>query len=120
MPRVFISHSTADRAFVEHEIVQVLDRHGIDRWYCQDDIQSAADWEEKIRRGLELCDWFLVVMSPRSLASRWVRAEVHWALDERPDRIVPVLFEECAWQDLHLLLRCVQHVDFRQAEHRKE
>ncbi len=120
MPKVFISHTTADRDFVEREIVHLFERHGIDRWYCKENIQTASDWEEKIRAGLEACDWFLVVVSARSLASKWVRAEVRWAIDERPDRIVPVLMEDCNWRDFHLMMRGVQHADFRDADRRED
>src|SRR5262249_48823422 len=109
-----------DRDFVEREIVTLFERHGIDRWYSREDIQTASDWEGKIRGGLEACDWFLVVMSPRALASRWVRAEVRWAMDERPDRIVPVLLEDCNWHDFHLMMRGVQHADFRNLDHRED
>ena len=55
MPRVFVSHSSADRDFVEREVVALLDRHGIGRWYCREDIRTASDWEEKIRAGFEGC-----------------------------------------------------------------
>ena len=82
----------------------MLRAHGVATWYAEEDIPTAEKWEESIRRGLESCDWFLVVMSPRSLASRWVKAEVLWAMDERPKRIVPVLLEDCNWHDFHLPL----------------
>ncbi len=40
--RVFISHSTRDREFIEKEIVHLLERNGIKTWYSKDDIQSSA------------------------------------------------------------------------------
>ncbi len=113
MPKVFISHSHEDRAAVEREIVSLLRRNGIESWYSSDDIQTAADWERIIRDGLRECDWFLLVMSPNSARSDWVRTEVHWALEERPDRFVPVLLASCEPTDFHLKLRRIQHVDFR-------
>lgn len=111
--QVFVSHSALDREFVEREIVSLLTLHDIRVWYSQQDIQTAAQWHLSILKGLEKCDWFLVVLSPRSVASSWVAAEVHWALEERQGRVVPVLVEDCDWQRLHLMLRTIQHVDLR-------
>jgi len=110
--KVFISHATADRDLVERAVLAPLREHGVATWYAKDDIQTAAEWEASIRHGLESCDWFLVVMTPRSAASRWVAREVHWAVEERPDRIVPVLLEPCDLHGWHLGLRPIQYVDF--------
>lgn len=113
MPQVFISHSAADRAFVEAEILPVLHKGGIKPWYAERSIQSAEQWEQSIRKGLEQSDWFMVVMSPRSTASRWVAREVHWAVEERYGRVIPVLMEDCDLNAWHLGLRVLQYVDFR-------
>lgn len=113
MPRVFISHSALDRDRVEREIIAPLRTHGIDTWYSKDDIRVAGVWERNIREALEECDWFLVVLTPRSVASEWVQTEVHWALDRRATRVVPVLLEECRPEDLNLRLLRIQHLDFR-------
>ncbi len=113
MPKVFVSHSAKDRDFVEHEIVQLLQSHGIETWYSTDDIGAGVRWERSIREGLKSCDWFLVVLSNESVKSEWVEAEVHWALDERKGRIVPVRIDDCDEADLHLKLRQIQAVDFR-------
>jgi hypothetical protein len=113
VPKVFVSHSAQDREFVEKEIVQLLQSHGIETWYSTDDIGAGVKWERSIREGLKSCDWFLVVLSNESVKSEWVEAEVHWALDERKDRIVPVRIDDCDEADLHLKLRQIQAVDFR-------
>ncbi len=113
MPKVFISHSSHDRPFVEREIITPLKRHGIETWYSRDDIRTTSDWEQSIRRALSACDWFLVVLSPQSVESEWVRSELHWAMENRADRIVPVLIKTCDVNDLHLRLARVQHLDFR-------
>lgn len=113
MPKVFVSHSAKDREFVEHEIVQLLQSQGIETWYSTDDIGAGVKWERSIREGLKSCDWFLVVLSNESVKSEWVEAEVHWALDERKGRIVPVRIDDCDETDLHLKLRQIQAVDFR-------
>jgi serine/threonine protein kinase len=110
--RVFVSHSTKDREFVEQEIVGLLERNGVPTWYAKADIDSATEWERTIVKGLESCDWFLLVMSPRSAASEWVRDELSWAFAKRPGKILPVLVEACEAYDFHIRLPRVQHVDF--------
>jgi TIR domain len=113
VPKVFISHSTYDREFVESELIPALASHGVDSWYSKQDIQGASEWAQRIVTGLQECDWFLVVMSRRSSESQWVRDEVHWAMDHRWERIVPVLLDDCDPMQLHLRLRRVQYIDFR-------
>jgi serine/threonine protein kinase len=113
VPKVFISHSTKDREIVEQEVISLLAGHHIETWYARDDIQTASEWEASIREGLEACDWFLVVMSPRSAASKWVQREVGWAMDNREGRIIPVLLEECNRYLFHLGMPRIQHVDLR-------
>lgn len=110
--RIFISHSTKDRDFVDREIISLLRRHGIETWYSKDDIQTASQWKRVIVEGLKSCDWFLVGLSPRSIVSPWVEAEVDWAFDHRQDRIVPVIIEDCTWDEFNLLLRTLQNVNF--------
>lgn len=112
--QVFISHSSKDREFVEREIISVLEGHGIKTWYSKVNIQSAAEWERTLRDGLANSHWFLVVVSPNAIASEWVKDEIHWAIDERPNRIVPVIIEPCDPRELHIRLARIQHVDMTQ------
>ena len=77
------------------------------------DIQTASDWERSIMRGLETSDWFLVVMSSRSVDSDWVRDELHWAVENRAGRIIPVQIDNCNPRDFHIRMGRLQLVDFR-------
>ena len=113
MSRVFISHSSRDRAIVEEQIIRPLTEAGIVTWYAKDDIRTAEEWERSIVRGLIECEWFLLVMSRSAAESRWVRSEVHWAFDERQGRIIPVMIEECEPIAFHLMMRQIQCIDFR-------
>lgn len=110
-PKVFISHSTKDRAFVEREIIALLKSQGIDAWYSKVKIRTAKEWDRTIMKGLESCEWFLIAMSPNSATSEWVRDEVHWAFDERPGKIIPVLIKACKPRDFHLRMARLQYVD---------
>ena len=113
MPRVFISHSSLDHERVKREIISPLRSHGLETWYSTDSIKSASEWERQICTGLKQSDWFLIVLTPRSVTSEWVGREVHWAFLKRKDRIIPVMLETCEPDDLHLGLLPLQFIDFR-------
>lgn len=113
MTQVFVSHATADSSFIEAKILPPLREHRIELWYCRDNIESMMQWDKMIRVGLESSDWFLVVISPNSCASEWVKSETHWAFSNRPNKIVPVLIANCEPSDLHLHLGRRQYVDYR-------
>jgi serine/threonine-protein kinase len=111
--RVFVSHSAKDREFVEKHIINLLEKNGIKTWYSKLDIQTASEWERSIVRGLESSNWFLIAMSPQSVGSEWVKDELHWAIDNRRNRIIPVLIDDCNLRDLHIRMARLQYVDFR-------
>src|SRR5262249_11023554 len=114
MARLFISHATGDRKFVEDELVGLLRALGFDPWFAETDIQTSEQWERSILGALKSSKWFVLVMSPRSATSEWVKDEIAWAVDEAPDRIVPIMIEHCNSRDFHIRLPRIQYLDFRQ------
>lgn len=113
MAKVFISYATADSQFVQNELIHALKNNSIETWYSGNDIHAADQWEREIREGLVGSEWFLVVLSKNSVNSKWVRREVLWAMEHRPDHFVPVLLEDCDPTDLHFALDQIQYVDYR-------
>jgi len=90
--RVFISHSHADREFVESCITAPLAKYGIATWYSNADIIPGQDYVKRIEAGLLKCDWVLVLVTGSSAKSDWVSVEVNTAMaDKRFDqRILPL------------------------------
>src|SRR5215470_4182222 len=76
---VFLSFSSLDVGFAG-ELVAILRRHGIPVWYSSTDLIGAQQWHDKIGEALRRCDWFLIVLSPNSLQSHWVKRELYFAL----------------------------------------
>ncbi len=113
MSRLFISHATADRSFVEQELLGLLRALGFDPWFAEEDIQTAQQWERSILGALKSSKWFVLVMSPRSAMSEWVKDEISWAIDEIPDHIIPILIEDCHLRDFHIRIPRLQYLDFR-------
>ena len=78
------------------------------------DIRGAQQWHDEIGRALQRCDWFVVVLSPDALDSRWVKRELLYALqqDRFEGRIAPLLYRACAYDQLSWTLPQMQTVDF--------
>ena len=110
---VFISHANEDRAYVDEHLIPVLKEAQISYWYSPQSIQSAQDWEQEIRNGLERCDWILVIISESSVRSKWVAAEVAWAVKHRAGFIVPICIDETLPETVNLQLIRVHHADWR-------
>jgi hypothetical protein len=119
-PKVFVSHSSQDRDFVEREVVKFLNEQQIDTWYSRTSIESGEDFNRRIREGLQQCNWFLVVMSPRSAQSQWVMAEVNWASSNRRQNIIPVMMDSCNLDDFGILMGLFNYVDLRPAADQAE
>lgn len=111
---VFLSHSTRDHAFVTR-LVALLRKNKIPFWYSPKHIFGAAQWHDEIGKALARCDWFLVVLTPRSVHSRWVKRELLFALNNSryENRIVPILVRECDFQRLSWTLDQIERIDFR-------
>ncbi|HYQ04077.1 MAG TPA: toll/interleukin-1 receptor domain-containing protein [Polyangiaceae bacterium] len=109
---VFVSHATANRKWVEREVIRYLEIEGIRTWYAKTSIGTSAQWEREILRGMEKCDWFLLVVSQKAADSEWVKDELFWAIQNRPTRIVPIIMEKCDLYQFHIRLPRIQHIDF--------
>lgn len=112
---VFLSHSNLDRDFVA-EIASLLRRHGIPIWYSETNIIGAQQWHDEIGAALRRCDWLVVLLSPHSVESIWVKREVLFALNDHryDERIIPVRYRPCDQDQLSWTLSLLQTVDFTQ------
>ena len=80
------------------------------------DFREIGAWHDEIGAALERWDWFVVVLSPASVKSRWVKQELLFALNDAryEDRIVPVIHRPCRYRDLSWTLPSFQMIDFTQ------
>ena len=110
---VFVSHAHEDQPFAER-LVGILHRHQIPVWYSDTDIQGAQQWHDEIGRALQRCDWFIVILSPHSVVSRWVKRELLYTLqqDRFEGRIAPLLHRPCDYEQLSWTLPQLQIIDF--------
>jgi len=113
---VFLSHSTQDRRFAS-SLAEVMRSHGVPVWYSQTEIIGAQQWHDEIGAALRRCDWFAVILSPHSVESVWVKRELMYAF--RPhrfeNRIIPILYQSCDFEDPSWALDSIQMIDFRRS-----
>jgi hypothetical protein len=92
----------------------MLRQHRIKYWYSAAHIAGAKQWHDEIGRALARCEWFLVVLTPHSVRSAWVKRELLFALnqDRYNERIIPILRKPCQYSSLSWTLPEFQLVDF--------
>jgi pSer/pThr/pTyr-binding forkhead associated (FHA) protein len=88
---VFLSYSRDDRAAAKH-IAHCFGSEGINVWWDAA-LQSGQTFDEVIETRLREAKAVVVLWSPRSVASRWVRAEA--TLADRQNKLVPAIIENC-------------------------
>lgn len=110
---VFISYSHADRSTAER-IAKSLNDSGIPVWWDQWDIQPGDSLITKIfEHGLSRATHFIVLLSPESVSSSWVKEELSIATLRRIEemvRVIPVLVSDA---DIPSTLRSLLWVDLR-------
>ena len=111
--RVFLSHSTKDKDFVQQLSAAILGS-GSETWLCELDVAMQANFVAEIERGLKWCEVALLIWSPDAAASHWTEAE--WTsvlarqVAEQKTRLGIVLLRD---QALPELLRTTNYIDAR-------
>lgn len=115
---IFISHSSKNPSFVSR-LEQVLTAHGLKSFMSKTGIRGAQEWHDEIGTALRRCDWFLLILSPQSVRSVWVKRELIYALQENryKERIIPILYRNCDQDALSWTLSAIEWVDFRKDFH---
>lgn len=92
MSDIFVSYKKDDRAVAER-LVTALRATGKDVWW-DDALTPHEAWDAMIERQIAAARVVLVLWSPRSVHSDWVRSEAHYAQDHH--KMVPVMVEHCS------------------------
>ena len=99
--KVFISYSEADEKWVRL-LRPRLQEEGFEVWNSASDIAPGDNWLLKSGRALQAADAMIVLLSPDSAKSDWVRSEIEYALSwpQFRGRVIPVLIkptEDVPW-----------------------
>ena len=111
---VFVSHSSKNADFISR-LNCVLTDHKVKSFVSKANIRGAQQWHDEIGIALKRCDWFVLVLSPQSVRSRWVKHELIYALQASRyrERIIPVLYRQCDTDALSWTLSSIEWIDFR-------
>ncbi|WP_265570780.1 TIR domain-containing protein [Sphingomicrobium nitratireducens] len=90
-PDIFISYARADRKFASR-FAGALAQEGFSVWWDAA-LHSGETFDEVIEAKLRAAKAIVVLWSPRSVISRWVRAEA--TLADRSNKLAPVIIEAC-------------------------
>jgi formylglycine-generating enzyme required for sulfatase activity len=89
MADVFLSYKKEDFDIADR-IVGALRREGMSVWW-DDGLAPREAWDAAIEREISVAATVVVLWSPRSFSSEWVRREAHFAQDR--GKLVPVIVE---------------------------
>ncbi|WKZ39393.1 MAG: toll/interleukin-1 receptor domain-containing protein [Anaerolineales bacterium] len=103
---VFISYAREDQSQANH-LYDTLINRGHKPWMDKRDLIAGQNWESEIRRAIEKADFFIALMSSKSVTKRgFVQKEIRFALDILgeipPGRIyfIPARLEICEVPDI--------------------
>lgn len=88
---IFISYSREDRT-AAHHFAECFEYEGFSVWWDAA-LHSGETFDEVIEAELRAARAVVVLWSPRSVASRWVRAEATMA--DRRNKLAPAIIEPC-------------------------
>lgn len=104
MADIFISYKKEDRAGAER-IATTLRAEGFSIWW-DERIVPAEHWDEAIQNEISSAKAVIVLWTPASVKSQWVRAEAEFA--KKHGKLVPVMAAEC---ELPVAFMMIQALD---------
>jgi formylglycine-generating enzyme required for sulfatase activity len=93
MTQVFISYSRKDIEFVER-LASDLQSAGLVVWYDLSGLEGGTRWGIEIQSAIENSQFFLAVLSPNSLNSKWVQREFLFA-ESCNLKVIPLQYLPC-------------------------
>ncbi|HET6843924.1 MAG TPA: toll/interleukin-1 receptor domain-containing protein [Candidatus Angelobacter sp.] len=92
----FISYSTKDQAFADL-LYSSLQARGVRCWFAPHDMQPGQKLHEQIDAAIRIHEKLLLILSPNSIHSEWVKTEIAKArkreLDEKRRVLFPILLD---------------------------
>ena len=111
MARVFLSYSSKDKVFVR-ELHRRLRRDGLSCFFDEESIEWGENFVVSLERGIDESEFFVAVLSPEFVQSKWVELERTSAVADDPAglkrKIRPLLLRPC---EVPRFLKPIQLVD---------
>ncbi|MCB9235251.1 MAG: tetratricopeptide repeat protein [Bacteroidia bacterium] len=114
MTKVFLSHSSVDKPFVE-QLNQKLKADGIETFFDKESIRAGESIVERLRQALDEFEVFICVYSPDYFESNWGSTEWETVLMSALSRgtgkrLLPVYLHDA---EIPTLLSDIKYIDFR-------
>ena len=80
--KVFLSHSSdyTDNRDLIDKITEELTKSGMDVWDDNDQIYPGDNWAQKTSQALEESQAMVVLLTPESVDSKWIRWDIEFAM----------------------------------------
>ena len=90
--RIFLSYDSKDGKSAK-EFTRRLSAVGFEIWDSAQELLPGDNWALKVGKALEESDAMIVLLSPESVKSQWVRREIEYAVGSRKyeGRLIPVM-----------------------------
>jgi hypothetical protein len=120
---VFLSHNRLQKPWVR-TLYEFLTARGLSVFFDEESIPPGTNIVRGIEEGLEQSRHVVLVLSPSSVASKWVAMETQLTVHDDPDArrgtLVPVLIEHVDFDKLRPSVRSVNCIDLTDEERREE
>lgn len=92
-PSIFLSYASADRA-AARAVRDALQAQGVDVWYDESELGGGDAWDQKIRKQIRECDYFMPLISAQTEARHegYFRREWRLAVERSQDMADDHLF----------------------------
>lgn len=108
---LFISYSTKDIAFAQ-QINSSLRQHNFSTWLDKAGMRGGTEWPAQLTQAIKNCKAVVVIISPNSMNSIWVKRELEFA-DKEGKRVIPIKYGEVVLPDWYTFrFGNVQWIDF--------
>jgi len=120
---VFVSHNHKQKPWVRSAVEQWR-ALGLQVFFDDDSIQPGDELLSSIEKGLEESRYIVFVITPASVASKWVALEIACTISTDPDaslrRVIPVILESTPQKKIRLSVRRLKRIDLRNPDTRRE
>jgi formylglycine-generating enzyme required for sulfatase activity len=115
MPDVFLSYRKEDFPIAER-VVNGLKAQGLSVWW-DESLTTRSAWDAELEGEIAAAATVVVLWTPLSVDSEWVRIEAHYALEH--GKLIPVMMEPCSIPLAFSLRQTVNLSDWHaEVEHR--
>lgn len=107
MSQIFISYAHADAQFADL-LHLLLEAKGYTVWIDSKNLRAGSHFHEAIGDAIKSSKVLIVILSGKSVTSKYVADEWNYALDQK-HKVIPILFKPC---DIPFRLNGIQYIDF--------